>query len=1004
MKFNINKSLNIFIGSLIVSGGLVSCSEDLDYKHGINTGEGYINVTFDIPEPTVEYIGTRAGDNPTVKKIVVYAFTDENTFTTRDLTYETQGSLTLPINKDVVRYEFVAIPDDISYEESKKPSENFTSDPTKNILWGSITKDKISPSETNTISLLRHNAKVTVSTATGNITESGQSFTLTNFQVYGTAQIGSAGPLYTNYDSTSKKVTRPTVKDNVGYGFNLTEDLRDEDLLPANGTAQIFEGENKESAVHGRIIIKGKYGDKECYYPIEFKTREKKEGASNDYSEDPATFDYEYVNILRNHHYKVEIQYVRAEGWSTLEEALKAKPDNRLTVMITEENTAIKDVVACRDYALGVTDSEIIFGGDASRVSFDIVHTYTDSDDNYPQPEVSYKAGTGEWKKANDNPGGSGWITEVSMPETGETYTDMYVGESTANTQGKKFTVTVTCQQNPDDQNSRSGEFIIKVGDLERKVTLTQQARDYLRGADRTVILEIPAYGNKTAVTVIPDYFAWIDQRTENGINKGSICYGVRDEDNRGVKRNDGLIFPPLDMYERKSVAYYIPVKGSQEDIYAISDRNNAEYLKRSMVNRDGKNYFKVELQNFNSGLTDDIIIQIRGGEETINYRIYTTGFFHKLTDEMVELQTPGTAPKTGWYYYEFVQNGNQYILDRNLGASSNAPYISTYQHYSQEAIGGFFQVANARASVPDGGHVDQSDKFWLRRDISDKTILSALDMDMGSMHIPTRGDLETLSITLDKPNSIISSSARTATVEVSGLVKDNKIYIPHAGYYEGTDNKLSTRANIWTSTIYSEPQGFFPDYIKYANNNYGFWYYYLDGQPKSENISDFNQIRCTDATANDFLDATINRYMPIRLVWGAPKEDESFKNGDYITFRWNKKLYANSGENYNFTYLWTAEDSRVTWELNDVPIFDKKLNEGEENNTLSGYYQIWFPYNGPSTKEINYMFASNDNWRDETETYTFTINDAILRVDNVQNTRTWYITVSWWYTYKDTI
>lgn len=56
------------------------------------------------------------------------------------------------------------------------------------------------------------------------------------------------------------------------------------------------------------------------------------------------------VHVLRNHHYKVSVKEVRSEGWPSVEEALKAEPDNRITVLVTDENESVTDIVATRDY------------------------------------------------------------------------------------------------------------------------------------------------------------------------------------------------------------------------------------------------------------------------------------------------------------------------------------------------------------------------------------------------------------------------------------------------------------------------------------------------------------------------------------------------------------------------------------------------------------------------------------------------------------------------------
>lgn len=917
MSFKNIIKLSSFIGLYLAFS---ACSEELDISENVLNNLDYITINFDIPEPEVEYIGTRA-ENTSLTSVKIFAYTSATDYTISTLNLS-NGSVSIKKDNNVQWYEFVG-----NYSDNSEPKTTFTT--FHNCYWGYLEKPSSNVNEVS-VTLLSNSAKVSVE----KLSSVTSDFTLDGFLVVGTADEGSVGPALEYLNSDKTKVTNITTKDGLTYTYNLSSGKVPSDPTvssPYNTSdKEIFE----TPAGKGRVLIKGTYKEKVGYYPVRFATRN-----SSGYTEDPeAGISYSEINLLRNYIYKVQIDYVRAEGWSTPQEAFEAEPDNRLSVLITETSNDIKHIMACRDYAIGVESSKFSVAGDQTSKEIYVVHSYK-KDDSFVYPTVKYRAqiDDGDWKialkdKDTDEGTESGFISKcVVTPETGE-YSDLFQGTGTNKTPGKKYKVTFTLTQNTDDINEKTAYVKVSVGDLEIDMVFTQEARDYLSSEDRKAELYIPGYNEfdgtsfGTDYAVTTNYFEWIKEE----------CKGVIPEANRNQERNRGLIFPPLPLYGSSPVVYRIPKTSSSETCVL-----NSSNINKYSVSSDA-NYWIVKLnspsdtQKINT--TD--VLTITSGTDVINYYLYCTGFFHELDDNMIKYQASEKS-KTGWYYYEFAKVGDQYILDRNIGAESNSPYISTYQYYTDESVGGYFQVAKARASIPsdiyNGDNVNLSDEFWNRRDMSDQTIIENLKLNLGQLHIPTKKNIENLNISLEKPSEIQTLAASTAAIVVDeSAVEDGLIFIPHGGYIEGSLAKMTTRANIWTSTLYSETQGYFPEYVKYSNVNYGFWYYYLDGQPKSESVADFNQLRCNDATDTDFNTVSFSRYMPLRLVWGASgsykvtKKDPApatFANGDKLIIKWNNQLEVN-GSIRTYPYIYVANKDNMD---------NNKFIDGGDNTSNSG-------------------------------------------------------------------
>lgn len=101
------------------------------------------------------------------------------------------------------------------------------------------------------------------------------------------------------------------------------------------------------SAGEANVIIRAKYNGKEGYKVGYYKV-----GLYKD-----ATTKKDQYALLRNHNYTITVKKLNDYGFKTLDEAIKAQPENRIEAEIKDDNPAIINMIACKDYELGVSDN-----------------------------------------------------------------------------------------------------------------------------------------------------------------------------------------------------------------------------------------------------------------------------------------------------------------------------------------------------------------------------------------------------------------------------------------------------------------------------------------------------------------------------------------------------------------------------------------------------------------------------------------------------------------------
>lgn len=542
------------------------------------------------------------------------------------------------------------------------------------------------------------------------------------------------------------------------------------------------------SAGVANVIIKAKYKGKEGYYKVGL------------YNNADKTSQYA---LLRNHNYTITVTKVNDYGFSTKEEAIKAQPENRIEAQIVDDNPAITKMIACKDYELGVSD-KVYVDAEATSAIVTVVTTLKEATSS----DGSFYTVTPE----------DSWID--SHPTAVETNT--YDGTNHS-TPGKKYVLTFTLKKNDAQEESRTGKITVKSGDLMLTAQIIQKGKDFKRDHGRLV--ELWDGSNK----LTDDYFKWLDKEVQ-GIKPEEMYDG-----DDAVVRNEGLHFSPVNN------TYSYLIKKLDGDSFENSDT-------RFTVEDNGSGYWKVTLKNSNDNSLWKSSFNIKHTARVkITYDVYHTGIFHKISNTDNQMAEDGETSKLvkGWFYYEVVKvkgnSGNIYLmLDRNLGASNNGPYIRETKALegNEKAIGGYFYIATGKTNnlsstlSPSGYEIPEMKVFE--------------DLINGSN--PT---IQVVPETTPSGETYSRAEIKTVDSQLS------RIYLPYGGYLENEVLRNPIHVDLWTQTPLSGTQGFAPN-----SPDYGFWYKYFDIYNKSLNFSNVRFVSGSDGK-------NTGRYkaMPLRLI-----------------------------------------------------------------------------------------------------------------------------------------
>lgn len=770
------------ISLLVALLTLAACSDTLNEgsspsnKNGVE--DGGITLTINLPDFSKEEL-TRAGEKGLTSLNVVAYDNDKNCLLNQKITsWEVVSDgykVKVPVTDKTTMIHLVANDGDLSDTQCQSGLDKAAISGTINtenpVCWGMISVSNLMKANPE-ISLLRQFAKVNVKyeKTTSSDFKDDNTFELESFQLYKAANKGTIAPKDFDYNAAAVNVPADAGEANSGW---------------QTGETPFYE----TAAGQAYLIVKGKYNSVESFYKVSFLT-------DNDMTKPMA--------LLRNHAYTVTIKHVNTYGWPTEAEAIKDPyPENRMMVDVKDDNPLVNDMIACKDYHLGVSD-QVSGAWDDENIIATVVTTIK----NNEKPTFS---------KSGD------WIKGVTVSET-ITVPDTDGPNSTT---GKKYKISIAVDKNEYSEEPRPGTVIVKSGDLTRTITVTQKGKDFKR-SDRPV--KLVTSSNVGTSEEYNNYFNKFLPDTK----------GIRPKDMlKDFVRNDGLHFG----VGTNEFSYLIPKKtsdkvtmGASSDKFTVTD------------NRDGN--WKVTLNsgadNYDIWIGDfTITYQESGHNIAITYPVYHCGIFHKI-DASNQQPPDDQSSVSGRFYYGVVKvkgNSKTYVmLDRNLGASSARCYAPGTKalEANKGAIGGYFHIAKAKQDQANAGNLigNLPQGFTIPENSVFQDII-----DGGNLKEETRYTL---------------SGEAYNSVEIT---TDNSelpvIYLPATGYVEGEAFRNVTHVSLWTRTLLSGNQGF-----DTTSPEYGFWYRYLDVYGK---ICTMSNLRFVSGNAGK--NTGTYRAMPIRLV-----------------------------------------------------------------------------------------------------------------------------------------
>lgn len=797
------KHLMIWIGLLL---SLVSCKDTME---AIGLGgdeipaEGVV-LNINLPNFSEKQLGTRADATETesINKLTLLYYDSSSKYLSKeDCTNQltetnklSNGSYNIKVNtpKEASYIQVVANADVSGEEASDLQDIGIAAERipslTEPVCWGSIKVTDLLTPETAKISLLRSNAKITLKVAEG---------------IKGIFPEESAGLIINN---TAKKtaIAPKGYKEPTDKGLATTTEFSSTNV--GDGLSRVV-AVNETSIGQANIIIKAEYVDAttkkavEGYYKVGLYNKDK----SSQFA------------LLRNHNYTITVTKVNDYGFKTLDEAIKAQPENRIEAEIVDDNPAITRMIACKDYELGVCDDQSV-NATAAIATEDVKATIT-----LVTTLSSATSADGKLYGIEINSEDS-WIK--SNPQTSESE----IPETKTSSSGKKYVLKFTLDPNT-DETPRTGTVTISSGDLKLDVKITQAGFDFMRDDPKRKVIML-----KDDSPYQSDYFAWLDNDVK----------GIRPDQMQNVKRNDGLHFT----VGKNAYSYKIP----KQDEDVLTD-NDSHFNVREEVDGN-KKFWKVTLAD-NGDNNYDLwkgTFTIKNKDNiNITYTVYHTGIFHKITKDMAdkyELAEGGDdkLKVTGMFYYGVVKvkgKDHTYImLDRNLGATDNSPYVPDINEFKNNkgAIGGYFKISEDK---------NQSD-------VKHGNLSSTLSPE--GFEIPEKSVFEDL-IANDTLKTEVRHTALGESYYCTFMNTTSSelktIYLPYGGYLEGESHKYPMHVVFWTKSLLSGTQGFGEN-----SPEFGYWYNYFDVYNKKRGISNIRFVSGSNGN-------NTGRYkaMPLRLI-----------------------------------------------------------------------------------------------------------------------------------------
>ncbi len=394
-----------------------------------------------------------------------------------------------------------------------------------------------------------------------------------------------------------------------------------------------------------------------------------------------------YFSLLPNHHYEVAITKVNGKGYDSADEAAMHDPSG-IEATIYDHQPTVYNMVTDGSQELGVSDT-IKVGAQADATAEFSIKYYPSTPTDLTvkvDPKDDY------WLVLDNNGAPTTTTTLDDGKETGTLYT---------------YRVKVTIGNLTGDD--RYGHIRVSAGGLSRDVVV-KQTEEFLNDKFGTIKLLVKEYERdddwKITTTkelgTYDDYWDFIRGKETDPTKK---LYGITPDAMGGKIRTEGFHAPMSDFLQfvytftlptnMEDVSWKVELAEGYEDKLLFwngtsSPEGEGSTTPPSGDRLEGQSFtFTNKLLDVQKPGTGIVADAYRYGKDafrivltnnstrrttTLSYDFYHTGVFD-YDDGTGNHQTGGKNDQ-GWYYYEVIPMGNNYWLDRNLGAKSSGYYM----------------------------------------------------------------------------------------------------------------------------------------------------------------------------------------------------------------------------------------------------------------------------------------------------------------------------------------
>lgn len=404
-----------------------------------------------------------------------------------------------------------------------------------------------------------------------------------------------------------------------------------------------------------------------------------------------------YFSLLPNHHYEVTITKVNGKGYDSADEAAKHDPSG-IEATIFDHQPTVYNMITDGSQELGVSDT-IEIGAQAEATA---------------EFSIKYYPGTPDDLTVEVDNASTSWLELDNSNDYPKTETLNNTNDGNKET-GTLYTYCAKTKIQNLSGDDRYGHILVSAGGLSR-VVVVKQTEKFLNDQFGTIKLLVKEYErdeetwkvtNTKKLDTYDDYWDFIRGKETDPTKK---LYGINPEDMGGKIRTEGFHAPMSDFLqfvytftlpdassdtEYQNVSWKVELAEGYEDKLLFWDDTSSPEGSGSTTPPSGDaltgQYFTftnnlLDMQKPGTGIVTDayrygkdafrIVLTNKstGRTTTLSYDLYHTGVFDY--DDGTGTHQTGTPNTQGWYYYEVILMGNNYWLDRNLGAKSSGYYM----------------------------------------------------------------------------------------------------------------------------------------------------------------------------------------------------------------------------------------------------------------------------------------------------------------------------------------